>query len=297
MTAGGKLAASLKEGRFTITAEYLPPRSGDPEELKKGISAFKDLVTAVKVPDNMGARVSAASWAVCRLLLDDGIEPIMTLVTRDRNRIALQSDMIGAAALGIQNIFCTSGEHQRFGDHPQALNVYDIDSVQLIATAKKLGNEGRMINDVECNMPVPFLIGAYTSIRTPIDLNLIRLQQKIDAGADFLQTEPVFDPDFFEAWFNSVNQAGLAKRCAVIPTVVPVSSAVVGGRTALNPAIPDALKERIKSTPESNQASEAIKICVEQIKFLKKLGVQGIHLLTSGWEQSVGQILSDAGLA
>lgn len=282
----------LKNGRLAITAEFVPQASSSTNAVRKTASLLKDCVDAVSVADNMGARVGLSSLAISKMMLDSGIEPIMTLVTRDRNRIALQSDLLGAAALGIRSVFCTTGDHQRFGDHPGALNVFDIDSVQLINTAKRIRDEGMLLGGAKCEA-APFFIGAAADpFGEPADLMMLRLGQKVEAGADFIKTLPVFDAEKLEKWMEGVRKEGLNKKCAILACV-----AVPNGTESVRKTIPDNISHRLKGLTEKKRANEAAKICIEQIKAIKDIeGIKGIHIMAAGHESLIPEIVGGAGL-
>ncbi len=301
MRADSNLGRILRNSGFAVTAEFVPPASLDREAIEKNVSVFKDVVDAVNVADNRQARASVASWAVSKVLLDNGIEPIMTLVTRDRNRIALQSDLMGASILGIGNIFCTTGDHQKFGDHPGALNVFDIDSVQLIGISRNLGDNGKLAGGSACEGASPFCIGAAANpFGDPVDLMVIRLAQKIEAGADFIQTQPVFNKQKFEAWMAAARNEGLTEKCFMLATVMLLRSAEAARSLKGRPGgcdIPDDIINRLQSLPEKEQAEEGLKICVEQIQALIEVrGVKGVHIIAHGSEASIPEIVSRAGL-
>ncbi len=301
MTAGSNLETILKNGRFAVTAEYVPPATADRSVIEKAVSFLKGVVDAANVADNMHAQVSAAAWAASRILLENGVEPIMSLVTRDRNRIALQSDLLGASLLGIKNVFCTTGDHQRFGDHPGSLNVFDIDSVQLIRATRNLGDSGQLVGGTACQGASSFFIGAAGNpCGEPVDLMVIRLGQKIEAGADFIQTQPVFDTEKFKVWMTLARKQGLAEKCFILATVMLLPSAEAARRMKdrhNSHGIPDDLISRLQGRPEGEQAREGLAICVEQIQALAKVqGVRGIHIMAHGSEDAIPEIIDGARL-
>ncbi|MEW6327555.1 MAG: methylenetetrahydrofolate reductase [Thermodesulfobacteriota bacterium] len=301
MKAGSNLERILRSGEFAVTAEFIPPATGDRGLIERQARYFKGYVDAVNVADNMGAMVGTASWAVSKVLLDLGMEPIMSLVTRDRNRIALQSDLLGASLLGIRNVFCTTGDHQKFGDHPEALNVYDIDSVQLVNAVRGLSDSGRLLGEAGCDNIGPFFVGAAADpFGDPVDLMILRLGQKVRAGADFIQSQPVFDLEKFGHWVRLAREEGLIEKCSILATVLPLRSAREARAINERRRGVEVSKEiiaRLEGVPEPEQAQEGIKICAEQIQALKDMeGVRGIHLMTQGWEEVIPEIIREAGL-
>jgi methylenetetrahydrofolate reductase (NADPH) len=237
------------------------------------------------------------------ILARSGVEPIYQVVTRDRNRIAIQSDLLGAAALGIRNILCLSGYHQTLTDNPESANVYDLDSTQLVALVTKMRNEGKLLNGEEINGPFPVTAGAVANPSLkPMDLGIIRLMQKVEAGAAFVQTHAVFDIGEFGLWLDAAGQAGITDKTAILAGVFPLegaeeAAALVEKYTEFQ--IPAPVIERLKAAGDREaQKKEGLAICVETIDKLKKMeGLRGIHLLSGGKEATVPAILSAAGLS
>jgi methylenetetrahydrofolate reductase (NADPH) len=244
-----------------------------------------------------------SSLAASVILAQSGIEPVYQVVTRDRNRIAIQSDLLGAAALGIRNILCLSGYHQTLTDHPESANVYDLDSTQLINVLKKMRDQGELLNGEKINGAFPIMTGAVANpYLKPVDLSIIRLTQKVEAGAEFIQTHAVFDIDEFQQWLDTVKQAGLADKTAIIAGVFPLDSAeeaefLLNKYTEFQ--IPAHITERLKSAGDRQaQKKEGLAICVEIINKLKNMtGLRGIHILSGGKEETLPDILSASGLS
>ncbi|MDI6790878.1 MAG: methylenetetrahydrofolate reductase [Thermodesulfobacteriota bacterium] len=301
MKAGSNLERILKSGQFAITAEFVPPATGDRELIERQALYFKGHVDAANVADNMGAVVGAASCAVSKVLLDLGLEPIMSLVTRDRNRIALQSDLLGASLLGIRNVFCTTGDHQKFGDHPEALNVYDIDSVQLVNAVRGLSDSGKLLGGAGCDKVGSFFVGAAADpFGEPADLMILCLGQKVRAGADFIQSQPVFDLEKFGHWVRLAREEGLIEKCSILATVMPLRSArearaIHEERRGVE--VSRDVMTRLEGVLEPEQAQEGLKICAEQMQALKEMkGVQGIHIMSAGREEVIPELIKKSGL-
>jgi len=240
-----------------------------------------------------------SSLASCLLLKQMGIEPVMQVVTRDRNRIALQSDVLGAVAWGIGNILCLSGDHPKLGNHPQSKAVFDIDSVQLIQTLKKMRDEHKFINGDEISGEVPLFIGAAANpFADPFEARVPRLAKKIKAGADFIQTQAVFDVNRFARWMKIVTERGLNKETHILAGIIPVKSAGMARYMRDNVSgvnIPEGIVARMEKAEDAE--AEGVKIALELIAKVKKIpGVHGIHIMAVGWEKKVPEIIERAGL-
>ncbi len=291
----------LESGGFVVTSECGPPRGADPEVIRKKGELLKGVVDAINVTDNQTSVVRMSSLASCVILKGMGFDPILQMVCRDRNRIAIQSDILGAAALGINNILCLSGDHQKFGDHPKAKNVFDIDSVQLINTVKTLRDDGKFIggDDVK-GKPMLFIGAAENPFADPFEIRAARLGKKVKAGCQFIQTQCIYNVERFERWMGMVRDRGLHEKCAILAGVTPFKS-VGMARYMKNQVpgmdVPDAMIERMKAVPKEKQAEEGIKICVETIQRLKEVpGVRGIHIMAIEWEEKVSEIAKATGL-
>jgi len=291
----------LESGGFVVTSECGPPRGADPEVIRKKGELLKGIVDAVNVTDNQTSVVRMSSLASCVILKGMGFDPILQMVCRDRNRIAIQSDILGAAALGINNILCLSGDHQKFGDHPKAKNVFDIDSVQLIHTVRTLREDGKFIGGDEVKgKPMLFIGAAENPFADPFEIRAARLGKKVKAGCQFIQTQCIYNVERFERWMGMVRDRGLHEKCAILAGVTPFKS-VGMARYMKNQVpgmdVPDAMIERMKAVPKEKQAEEGIKICVETIQRLKEVpGVRGVHIMAIEWEEKVSEIAKAAGL-
>jgi methylenetetrahydrofolate reductase (NADPH) len=291
----------LEAGKFVVTSECGPPRGSDPEVIRKKGELLKGVVDAVNVTDNQTSIVRMSSLSSCLILKEMGFDPIWQVVCRDRNRIAIQSDILGAAALGINNILCLSGDHQSFGDHPKAKNVYDIDSIQLIHTVKTLRDDGKFLGGDEVKgKPSLFIGAAENPFGDPFEIRAMRLGKKVKVGCDFIQTQGIYNLEKFAKWMEMVRDRGLHEKCAILAGVIPLKSAGMANHMKKNVPgmdVPDSLIDRLKGVPKEKQAEEGIKICIEMIQQLKEIkGVRGVHIMAIEWEQKVAEIAKAAGL-
>ena len=297
----GKLQQVLTSGGFAVTAECGPPRGADPEIIRKKGKLLKGCVDAVNVTDNQTAIVRMSSIAACTHLVAMGIEPVMQMVTRDRNRIALQSDIMGAYSLGIKNILCLSGDHQTFGSQPDALNVFDIDSMNLVRSVLTMREQGQDMSGFALKgAPQMFIGAAANPFADPFEYRVIRLAKKIDAGADFIQTQCVYNLERFKAWMKMAREEGLTEKVHILAGVTPMKSEGMAKYMAKRVAgmdVPEDLIKRMGSVSKQKAPEEGIKICLETIAELRDIpGVHGIHLMAIEWEDVVAQIVSEAGL-
>ena len=291
----------LEQGGFVVTSECGPPRGSDPEVIRRKGELLRGVVDGVNVTDNQTSVVRMSSLSACVILKGMGLEPILQMVCRDRNRIALQSDLLGAAALGISNVLCLSGDHQKFGDHPQGKNVYDIDSVQLIQTVCRLRDEGKFIGGDEVKgRPMLFVGAAENPFADPFEIRAARLGKKVKAGCEFIQTQCVYNVERFARWMEMVCERGLHERCGILAGVTPFKSAGMANYMKKNVPgmdIPDDMIARMKGVAKEKQAEEGIRICVETIERLREIpGVRGIHIMAIEWEEKVAEIVKAAGL-
>jgi len=297
-----KFADQIKEGDFIVTAEYLPKAETEGSAIRTAMPFVKEVPSAVNVADNPFG-VVMSSLAASAVLASSGIEPIFQIIARDRNRIAIQSDLLGAAALGIRNVLCLSGYHQTLTNSPESANVYDLDSTQLLNMAKNMREKGELLNGEKMEGPFSLLTGAVANpCLKPLELNLLRLTQKVEAGAAFIQTCAVFDIETFEQWLAALSEAGLTDKTAVLAGVLPLESAAEAeylSRKYTEFQIPDSVMQRLKSAGDAAaQKKEGLAICMETISRLKTLkGLRGIHLLSGGKEQELPEILSASGLS
>lgn len=297
MKKDSQLAKKIEAGDFIVTAELLPQASATMSEIEASAGSFKNGLAAVNIADNPhGPILSSLAGSVA--LVQAGIEPVYQIVTRDRNRIAIQSDLLGATALGIRNVLCLSGHHQSLTGSSQSANVYDIDSTQLIAAVKKMRDEKVLLDGTQIKGEFPILIGAVAGPdMKPLELNILRLSKKIEAGADFIQTQAVFDIDTFERWIEAARSEGLTAKAAIIAGVMPLESAEEAEALRnkyTDLSIPDSIIKRLTDAgDEAAQKKEGLAICVEAVKKIKEMdGVSGIHILSGGKENMVPEIIA-----
>jgi 5,10-methylenetetrahydrofolate reductase len=299
MKAGTNLEKVLDNGRFAVTAEAGPPKGSNVQAVLKKAELLRNCCDAVNVTDNQTAIVRMSSLAGCLLLKQHGVEPIMQMTVRDRNRIAIQSDLLGAAALGIGNLLCLSGDHQKFGNHPGAKNVFDIDSIQLIQTVKKLRDEKKLLCGEDISGQVPIFIGAAENpFADPFEFRVTRLIKKIKAGVDFIQTQAVYDMPKFTKWMQIVTERGIDKQVHILAGVIPIRSAGMARYMrdyVPGVSVPNDIVIRMEGAKSAKD--EGLKIALETIDQIKEMtGVHGVHIMAVGWEDIVPQIVEKAGL-
>ncbi len=299
--AGQSLRSRLATGEFVVTSEVGPPRGSDPAAIASKVVPLRGWVDAVNLTDNQGANARMASWAASLLAIAAGVEPVMQLTCRDRNRLALQSDLLGAAALGIPNVLLMTGDHPKFGDHPDAKPVFDLDSVQLLWTARTMRDEGRLLSGRKLDPPPGWLLGAVENPFAPPEaFRATRLGKKVAAGAEFVQTQYVFDTAAFARWMTEVTDLGLDRSCAVLAGVGPIRSLraldhMKHGVPGLH--IPEQVERRLRAAGEDRVAQEGVAMCAEIIAELRQIpGVHGVHVMAPGFEAGVPDILRQAGL-
>ena len=296
-----KLESKLLEGKFVVTAEAGPPRGARPEVVQEKGKLLSGCVDACNVTDNQTSVVRMSSLAACKLLLQEGIEPVMQMVCRDRNRIAAQSDLLGAAALGIRNVLCLSGDHQIFGDHPQAKNVFDIDSIQLLQIGRRMRDEGKFQSGEDVDGRPQLVLGAAANpFADPFQIRVPRLAKKVKAGAQFIQTQCVFNLDKFEEWMRGVRDRGLHEQVHILAGITPIKSLGMARHMAKKVAgmdVPDALIDRVKAVDKKQRKAEGVKIAVETIQRVREIeGIRGVHIMAIEWEEAVPEIVQGAGL-
>jgi methylenetetrahydrofolate reductase (NADPH) len=266
---------------------------------KKG-ELLKSSCDAINVTDNQAAVVRMSSLAGCVLIKETGAEPVLQMVVRDRNRLALQSDILGAAALGIRNVLCLAGDHQRTGNHPTAAGAYDVDPIQLIQMIKTLRDDHQVASGEKITGEVPLYIGTVAHpFADPMELHMITLAKKIRAGADFIQTQAIYELPRFIAWMEKVREQGLHDKAHILASVLPIKSVEMARRMRSGVPgmrLPDQVVERIERAADAK--AEGIKICVETIEQLKRVpGVHGIHIMAVASEDAVPGIVKAAGLS
>lgn len=305
MKSNSNLEKVLEAGHVAVTAELGPPMGCNPDDVRKKIERLKDTADAYNVTDCQTAVVRMSSIAASILMVQAGLEPIMQMTCRDRNRIAMQADMLGAAAHGIKNCLCIAGDHQSFGaagklmGHPGSKNVYDVDSIQLVGILKGLRDDAVQQGGDAIEERVPLFIGAaWTPLGDPVEIRTMRLAKKINAGADFIQTQAVYDVEAFAEAMQKARDLGLHERTAILPgVIVPKSAGMLSymNRAVPGVTVPDALIKRMKGA--SDPKAEGIKIAIELIQRLLEIeGTRGVHVQAIEWESAVKEVVGGAGL-
>jgi methylenetetrahydrofolate reductase (NADPH) len=301
LKSGSNLEKVLRAGHFAFTGECGPPKGANIDHLKEKIAHLKGMVDAVNITDNQTAVVRMSSWAASTILIQEGIEPNFQMVCRDRNRLSMQSDILGAYAVGIRNMLCLSGDHQRFGNHPQAKNVFDLDSMQLIALAKKMRDEGKFLNEEELDVSPRLFIGAASNpFADPTEFRVYRLAKKIASGADFVQTQCIYNMDIFRDFMKKAVDMGLHEKCYILAGVTPMKSVGMAqymAKAVPGMDVPESLINRLRGAGKGKAAEEGIKFALEQIEEFKEMeGVAGVHLMAIEWEHKVPEIAKKGGL-
>lgn len=301
MSRTSHLQEVLEGAHFAVTAECGPPKGADPQTLREKAQALKGYVDAVNVTDNQTAVVRLCSLASCAILKQMGLDPVLQMTTRDRNRIALQSDLLGASALGIGNVLCLSGDHVSFGSEPQALGVFDLDSVQLLYTARLMRDQGKFLGGGVLSDPPRLFLGAVENpFADPLSFRAKRLAKKVAAGAQFIQTQCVYNLERFEEWMKQVQDLGLQEKTHILAGVTPLKSARMARYMKERVAgmdLPDPLVQRMERTPAPKQREEGLRIALETIEALKNIpGVRGIHIMAIEWEEVVPVLVEKSGL-
>ncbi|MBS3819282.1 methylenetetrahydrofolate reductase [bacterium] len=291
------LKNKIESGQFVLTAELGPPRSSKGDSVRKKSRHFRDIADGINITDNQTAIVRLPSIAASKILVEEGLEPVVQITCRDRNRLALQSDLLGMSALGIHNVLCLTGDYQSFGNHPEAKGVFDLDSVQLIAAAKRMTQGYFLSGDQIKTPPHLFIGGAANPFAPPLEFRVLRLAKKIKAGAQFIQTQAVFDLERFAEWMKRVRDWGLHEKIAILAGVMPVKS--VKALQYMEKEVPGmTISKDIISRMEKAEKpkEEGVKIAVETIQKLREIkGLQGIHLMPLMWESITPRIAEESG--
>ncbi len=302
MTYRSNLEAVLENGHFAVCGEMSPPQGADKAPILKKCSYFKGIVDAVNLTDNQTAIVRMSSLMSSIYALEGGVEPVMQLTCRDRNRLAQQSEVLSASSAGVKNLLCLTGDYQTFGNNPDAKGVFDLDSVQLLRMVDQM-NKGKFLSGDEIKPPPDMFIGgAANPFAEPMDLRVLRLAKKIASGARFIQTQPVFDVPRFEKWLSMVRAEGYEKMVYILAGVMPVRS--VKALLHMRDNVPGSLIaeeyiKRMDAVKESKEesAETGVAMAVEIIKQLKEMpGVAGVHLMPVMWESITPRIVEEAGL-
>jgi len=301
MKTESRLEKILAAGHLAVTSECGPPRGAQPDVVRKKAGYLKGIVDAINVTDNQTAMVRMSSLAASAIIRQEGLNPLLQVVSRDRNRLAIQADVIGAYALGIDTMLCLSGDHTKFGDHPMAMNVHDIDSIQMIQMIRDMRDKEIFQGGSELKgAPRMFIGAAANPFADPFELRVLRLEKKINAGVDFIQTQCIFNVEKFEKWMEGVRARGLHKKCYILAGVTPCKSlgaARYMAKRVPGMDVPQEIVDRMSSVPKEKQAEEGVDICIETIERLKKVeGVAGFHIMAIEWEEKVEEICERAGL-
>lgn len=301
MKTESRLEKILKAGHFAVTAECGPPKGADAAALEEKGKCLLGRVDAVNVTDNQTAIVRMSSLAACTILKGLGHEPVLQMVTRDRNRIALQSDLFGAYALGIRNVLCLTGDHHSFGNQKEAVGVFDLDSIQLVHTVRTMRDKGQIIGGDAIQVPPKMFIGAAENpFADPVGWRVVRLAKKVEAGVDFIQTQCIYNLKRFTEFMGQAADMGLTEKVSILAGITPLKGVGMARYMASKVAgmdVPEDLIERMSRVPKDKQAGEGIKIAVETIQKVREIkGVSGIHLMAIEWEHKVPEILDAAGL-
>jgi methylenetetrahydrofolate reductase (NADPH) len=296
-----RLEKILRAGQLAVTSECGPPRGSDPAHIIHKAGLIKDHVDAVNITDNQTSVCRLCSLAACIRLKLLGLEPVLQMVVRDRNRIALQSDILGAASFDIHNVLCLSGDHQRFGDNAQGQNVFDLDSMQLIQTVRRMRDEGKFLGGDSIDHPPRMFVGAAANpFADPFEIRVPRLAKKVAAGAEFIQTQCIYNLEKFETWMEKARERGLPEQVFILAGVTPLKSAGMARYMKTKVPgmdVPDDVIKRMAGVPKDKQADEGITICVEAIQRLKQVkGVSGFHIMAIEWEERVPEIVERSGL-
>ena len=296
-----RLKKVLSAGHFAVTAEVGPPKGADPEVIRKKGGLLKGCVDSVNVTDNQTGVVRLSSLASCVILREEGLDPVLQMATRDRNRIALQSDVLGASALGIRNILCLSGDHPSLGNQPGAKGVFDLDSMQLLQVVRRMRDKGVVIGgDQLSSLPDLFIGAVENPFGDPQQYRVRRLAKKVRAGAEFIQTQSIYNLDRFREFMAEVRDGGLDELVAILGGITPLKSVRMAEYMASNVAgmdIPAPVIDRLKGAPAKEQRLEGIKIAVETIQALREIkGVRGVHIMAIEWEEAVPELVEKAGL-
>jgi methylenetetrahydrofolate reductase (NADPH) len=301
MKSGSRLERVLRSGRFAVTAELNPPDSADPQSVYERALVLAEVCDAINATDASGANVHMSSVGVCALLTRAGYEPVMQVSCRDRNRIAIQGDLLGAAAMGVRNVLCLTGDGVQVGDQPEAKPVFDLDSNSLLRTARILRDQGHFLSGRKLEVAPPLFLGAAENpFVPPYDYRPLRLGKKIEAGADFIQTQFCFDIPRLQEFMKQICDLGYHERAFILIGVGPLRSAKAADWIRNNVpgvVIPDQVVNRLKGVPPGKQREEGKRICVEIIRQVSELpGVSGVHVMAYRQEELVAEIIQEAGL-
>lgn len=292
----------LEAGHFAVTGELGPPLSADAEVIRKKAKILKGYVDAFNVTDGQTAVTRMSSWAAGKIAMEEGLDHIVQMTCRDRNRLGLQMDILGAAALGTNNMLCLSGDHISFGNHPQAKPVYDVDSIQLVKMIRDMRDEKKFQSGDAIDGPEPrlFIGAAANPFADPFEIRAPRLAKKVAAGADFIQTQIIYNVEKFAEWMKRARDMGLHEKVKIIAGVAPIKSVGAARYMKANVPgmdVPDSVVDRMRAAPKEERAKEGINLCVDIINQVRGIeGVAGVHIMAIEWEEAVPEICEGAGL-
>lgn len=300
-SSGSRLERVLRSGRFAVTAELDAPDSADPEDVYRNALVLAEVCDAINATDGAGANCHMSSIGCCALLTRAGYEPVLQVACRDRNRIAIQGDLLGAAAMGVRNVLCLTGDDVSNGDQPEAKRVFDLDSIQLLRVARTMRDNGVLLSGRKLSTPPQLFLGCVENpFVPPYELRALRLAKKVAAGAQFVQTQYCFDVPRLQAFMQRVRDLGLHERVFILIGVGPLRSAKAAEymRTRVpGVVIPDELVRRLMGVPRQQQAEEGVRICVEIIQQVREIGgVAGVHIMAYRQEEMVAEIVHRSGL-
>lgn len=302
MKTKSNLERVLESKILAVTGELGPPQSADCDVIRRKAKILAGHVDACNVTDGQTAVVRMASWAACLIAKDEGLDPIVQMTCRDRNRIALQMDVLGIAALGMSNMLCLTGDHQKFGNHPTAKGVYDLDSVQFVKMVKDMRDEKKFqCGEEMATEPRLFIGAAENPFADPFEFRSARLAKKVTAGADFIQTQIIYNVGKFAEWMKGVRDRGLHDKVKILAGVAPIKS--VGAAKYMKTRVPgmdvpDSVVARLQGVPKEQVSKEGIKLCIDIIhQVLEIKGVAGVHIMAIEWEEAVPEIVEAAGLS
>src|SRR5213083_707259 len=297
--SGSRLEHILASGAFAVTAEIAPPASADGTEIRENASRYRGAVDACNVTDCTRARVHISSLAAAAIAIQEGVEPVMQMVLRDRNRIALQADLLGAAALGVRNVLCLWGDPPSAGNEPAAKGVFDMKTEDMIEMFRNLRDAGTLRGGDKVKTPPKVFIGAAADpFRGSKEESFGKLRAKVMAGADFVQTQGVYDVDAFEEWMRLVRKEWLHEKVYILAGVIPLRSAKMARFLVetLGATVPKHIMDRMEKAPDPK--AEGVSIAVRTVKALRKIdGIRGVHLMPVGRDGAVPRLVKDAGLA
>ncbi|OGF57646.1 MAG: 5,10-methylenetetrahydrofolate reductase [Candidatus Fraserbacteria bacterium RBG_16_55_9] len=298
MTGESNLKRILESAGFAVTAELGPPKGADRHVIENGAKLLGDWVDAINITDNQTAVTRMSSLSACAIVKSMGLDPVLQITARDRNALAIQSDILGASALGIRNVLCLTGDHISMGNHPKSKGVHDIDSIQMVQMVRKMRDEGVFLSGdrITGEKPAVFIGAAENPLAPPPEFRVVRLGKKANAGADFIQTQVIFDVERFRVFMAQVRERKLHEKLAILPGVMPVKSAkVMNYMNTKVPGVrvPDELIQRMQASPDAK--AEGVTICVQLIQALKEIeGVRGVHIMAVQWEEVVPEIVERA---